>query len=1014
LREVEFCCRINKQPIARLELYGSGIIKWRLVSAFNGKRKRIMTTTTTEDGIVAASDNTKAKSSCSSKGKCSKSASTSTVCGSSKSNDVVVASEGVNGSVENSKAKSSCCSNGKCNKTNGSQTGAEDNSLITKDVTTAAVEENNKAKPSCCSKGKCSKSSSTSTTGSSSEVSDVVLVSNGIDGSVENSKSKSSCCSKGKCNKTNGSQTGAEDNSLIKKDVTTAAVEENTKAKPSCCSKGKCSSSLTKNASVRSKSTLATEEGQSKPKSACCSKGKCSKTGSSKTTGSTGNNVDVVTESIDDNSKPKSCCSKGVCSSTQNGNLNHDHKINPDSKPEASTETTTTVSVTSMTPTQTPTSIPQKSLSLSLCIAVVQENGTDVVVFDTNGVPRTFHFFYPQSNGNKLQLCFDSHGRNDMNGDTLSPCFNEYGLHGNPVDPCFCGVETAHLHAHIKNSTACTDKKFVASHILYPVEQEETVPLHSKQQDDDQVAFHLPASETMPSQCNSKEWSMHTNFFGNKHMRRLGFVRHDDHIDNLIHNTVTNQLHLQHSCNTCGNDDVHGRFRSAGKRRMRSSSSASKGPRFDIHVQFFEIDRTTPFKLLDYLSEIFDIHSDRVDAVDNIINRSSHHSQYNSQREGVNTIGNGHEKKYNHGSHNDTGGYDTKDDNKNYDTSSDDESFASGVGKDIAITNSTVVRSTFGCREICCASEIPIINRILSPMNGVNNVLINVPLKKVSVDHDVSLISAEQLAKALNIERMGATVERDGGAILLRSNAAISNTTNNTPNKVFSSLAEARSQFHVQNICCASEIPAINKILNAVSGVRSVKINTTTKMVFVDHDIDIVSAQGLSDALSYGGFGATIRQDAAVIVAAAANNNTTASEFLVQSKLQWNESINPESHKIRSYFQSMISSGLVQTYNINTQTRSIDITHNPLAITIVSLGEGLKDATYVDTVITRDGSDPVYWNFPISLDTKNRTESDELELSRKEANRFTYPRPTVIISGLLWLISLLSLLGGIL
>jgi hypothetical protein len=45
-----------------------------------------------------------------------------------------------------------------------------------------------------------------------------------------------------------------------------------------------------------------------------------------------------------------------------------------------------------------------------------------------------------------------------------------------------------------------------------------------------------------------------------------------------------------------------------------------------------------------------------------------------------------------------------------------------------------------------------------------------------------------------------------------------------------------RSSFYVAKICCASEIPAINSIVNPMDGTRKVSINVTTKMVrFVRH-----------------------------------------------------------------------------------------------------------------------------------------------------------------------------------
>ena len=89
-----------------------------------------------------------------------------------------------------------------------------------------------------------------------------------------------------------------------------------------------------------------------------------------------------------------------------------------------------------------------------------------------------------------------------------------------------------------------------------------------------------------------------------KGTKRLHKVQHDDHVDYLMHNAETGQLHLEHPCESCGQDDVHGRFKAVGKRRIRKSGS-------DIQMQFFEV-AARPFNVLDCLTDLFEVSSDRV------------------------------------------------------------------------------------------------------------------------------------------------------------------------------------------------------------------------------------------------------------------------------------------------------------------------------------------------------------------------------------------------------------------
>ena len=136
----------------------------------------------------------------------------------------------------------------------------------------------------------------------------------------------------------------------------------------------------------------------------------------------------------------------------------------------------------------------------------------------------------------------------------------------------------------------------------------------------------------------------------------------------------------------------------------------------------------------------------------------------------------------------------------------------------------------------------------MESLEGVNKTMINVPLKQVTVDHDPSIIVAKDIESALNKARFGASVKRDGGARMVGAGGS------------------GRSQFHVEKICCASEIPAINKILEPIDGVTKVAINVTTKFVYVDHATSTVSAQALCDALNDAAFGATIKKDAGLTV----------------------------------------------------------------------------------------------------------------------------------------------------
>ncbi|KAF5461716.1 hypothetical protein F2P56_017791, partial [Juglans regia] len=67
-------------------------------------------------------------------------------------------------------------------------------------------------------------------------------------------------------------------------------------------------------------------------------------------------------------------------------------------------------------------------------------------------------------------------------------------------------------------------------------------------------------------------------------------------------------------------------------------------------------------------------------------------------------------------------------------------------------------KSHFEVLGLCCSSEVPLIENILKPLEGVMEVSVIVPSRTVIVVHDNLLISQLQIVKALNQARLEANV----------------------------------------------------------------------------------------------------------------------------------------------------------------------------------------------------------------------------------------------------------------
>ncbi|KAJ9550756.1 hypothetical protein OSB04_014801 [Centaurea solstitialis] len=71
-------------------------------------------------------------------------------------------------------------------------------------------------------------------------------------------------------------------------------------------------------------------------------------------------------------------------------------------------------------------------------------------------------------------------------------------------------------------------------------------------------------------------------------------------------------------------------------------------------------------------------------------------------------------------------------------------------------------KSYFDVLGICCSSEVPLIEKLLQPLEGVHHVSVIVPSRTVIVLHDPALISQFQIVKALNQARLEANVRMKG------------------------------------------------------------------------------------------------------------------------------------------------------------------------------------------------------------------------------------------------------------
>jgi copper chaperone CopZ len=748
-------------------------------------------------------------------------------------------------------------------------------------------------------------------------------------------------------------------------------------------------------------------------KAECC--------GNNKNNNSTSTGVKATTLLVSTTSSP--CCGGG----DNHGHTNRDNVAEATEEEEKTTSTKCCAGGASSSSSLGAGSNSNHS-GPPLCLAVIRENGTDLVVFDASGIPKTFRY-----EGDVRTLCFSSHD-NARAEHFLTPCFDDDGNHGggggggpdsgdlgsgggsSGSAACFCGIGMPHLHAHVRSPDTCDssnshhggseDERIaaLADQVLLPVdpmgsnasvagtEHSETTSTATKEETKESSSSSLlrfAVSDRMPKVCNSRQVKKQLGDQGldvggiRCHQRRIHQVVHDDHVDYLVHDSKAGSLHLAYPCDDCGMEDVHGTFtnvasRTVARKKRRGGALLGNDAKDNdgddegdgVQLHFFQVDPTRPFSLVEHLQNLFQTHqSDRVSAATHLMG----HGHIGHDHDHI-----GHDHGHDHGG-----------------DSRMAPSAGMGVGpaptQDVAVS----VRSTFACTGICCSSETPVILRLLETIKGVNRVMVNVPVKQVLVDHDPSLVSTSDLALMLSKNGFKATPLTDGSAsaAAVASAAATALTAEN-----------GRTVLFVEGICCASEVPTVKSILEPLKGVAGVSVNTTQKLVYVNHSLAYVSSQQLADALASEGFPSEIREDASRAVLSA---QSAFVRSLLSLEVPDTDEGDPKSNDLEALTALLrrYDGTQVESFVVDWPARAVTVIHNPFVLSAQDVVTALRTNANIESKVLTDGADPKTWSIP-EWDEKGG--ADNLDADEKRS----FPRPNVILSGVCWVISMLHYIGG--
>jgi hypothetical protein len=104
---------------------------------------------------------------------------------------------------------------------------------------------------------------------------------------------------------------------------------------------------------------------------------------------------------------------------------------------------------------------------------------------------------------------------------------------------------------------------------------------------------------------------------------------------------------------------------------------------------------------------------------------------------------------------------------------------------------------------------------------------------------------------------------------------------------------------------------------------------------------------------------------------------------------------------LTSYLET-IPKEKIERFDIDVTSKQLIVIHNPLLFSAQNILSEILEKTGITTNIVVDGNEGMIWEFP-----EVKEENAVIEDSQT-----CWMRPTVILSGIFWIISMLSFIGG--
>ena len=342
-----------------------------------------------------------------------------------------------------------------------------------------------------------------------------------------------------------------------------------------------------------------------------------------------------------------------------------------------------------------------------------------------------------------------------------------------------------------------------------------------------------------------------------------------------------------------------------------------------------------------------------------------------------------------------------------------------------------IVRSQFHVGGICCAMEIPVIRNIVRPLFGVETLQINITTKQVYVQHNATSISAEAIASNLSKEGFPSDIIVDGRSQYLaqQRQLLLQSTNGHTDDTQNSHLGRTTLRVQGRELQDQDAI-ILQESLSNIPGIEKVTVNVQENSLLVEHDTDLVDSHSLPSLASKN-------YPLEVVQTAQEERQTNA---LFQQLSNDSGEDHARHHHKSKYVESTLVIDNLQHRNVPTiqiifkqnyiraqaracfahvPSQTIKVEHNPELLSVHDIPKllepyGLKAHVAVDgqeaglILPTMEDYGPQHQH-----GAKCNSMGDEM-MMEDDSDITSSLHMHVVLSGIFWVLSMLSAIGGIL